>query len=208
MPITAADFRTRQRFEANDSTLTDAQLDFLRDDALADVSQAMPALLTSSLSILPSTTSYSLPTDFLTLSTTEVSVVDGEPLYRLTTAADVVLHEGTDFHCAGLNLVLAVAPGVSATWVLTYGGIHTVATLPTHLIPIVLDAATARFYDRKATEAAAYFQYSTGSISVDKSEEIDHWLALRDARRKAVDAALAALTTATPPFGSFRVDRA
>lgn len=208
MPIAAADFRSRQRFEANDTTITDANLDLLRDDALVEVSKHVPALKTANLSIAPATTSYALPSDFLTMTTAKTSVVDGLPLYRLTTATSAVYLPGTGFHTTDTTLELATAPGVTATWVLSYGAVHTVATIPAALIPCALDYATARYYDRKATEAAAYFQYTTGSISVNKDGEAAKWRSLRDARLAKVDKEIAALSVGQTALGTFRIYRA
>ena len=204
--MTAADFRARQRIEANDSgsVYADALYDGWRDDALATISRAVPFAKTAAIAVVDGTTEYALPTDWITSSSDDLAL-DGNPLYRLTTNTGAILVLGTDVTIRGRTLVLWSDPDYTGNWTLTYGGTWLITDLPNDWVPIALDVATSRVYDRRATEAAAFFSYDNGVEKVDRRAEAEKWVLLRDQRLATATAAIAALTG--DALGTFRFER-
>lgn len=219
--ISATDFRARQRFEVADggTDYTDGTYDLLRDDGLGALSQESPADKTASLSIVSGTLAYNLPSDFLTLTTSR-TIPSGTttsysqfqsgliPAYRIVTNAGGILLPGVDYTAYGSQIQFTVDPGVTATWTLYYGGTHTLTTLPDKWVDALLDYATMRIFERKVTEAAKYFKYSTASTSIDKSGIIDNWKEAHALRKARWDAFLASIATNNSRVGGFRFSRA
>lgn len=208
--MSEADFLARQRWDAADagSDYTDAQYNSLRDAALRGFSRQVPRDTTSSITTTTTGRSYALPADFITVETSALDPYDDLPTYRITTDTGGVLEPVEDFVVVEPNLLLAAAPGVVATWTLSYGGAWSVATLLDRYIQIVLDLAASLVYERKMAESAPYFDYRNGVLTVDKSAVSAHWQELRDAKRAAYDAAVAPLTSTSTTVGSFSYERA
>lgn len=216
--ISDAAFLARQRFEAKDAgtDYTDAQYNNLRDDALSAISRAVPADIVATFAVADGTLTYSQPAGFITMRTSRVvpSVFDDPvaypsavPLYRLVTNDGGTLELDRDFYLYGASIVFKADPDYTGNWTLYYGGTHTLATLPDRLVPAALDYATARLYERKATEAADYFQYSMGMESVDKDSIAAKWMKLHDQRMARFDALMATIDTAEAKQGAFRWSR-
>lgn len=224
MAFITTDFRARQRFEVNDPAgssqlYTDAQLDEFRDDALGAISAVSPADKTASLSILPTTKIYGLPSDYVTVSTSRVLPNTGSTygvyfpvpevtVFRLDTASGGHLMVDKHFHIFGTNLILYAEPSVTETWTLYYGGTHDATTLPAKWVDALLDYATMRVYERKIVESANNFNYTTASISVNKNGIVDSWKKARDDRQKRWDAFLSSISNDLSSVGTFHYDRA
>lgn len=210
--MTEAAFRARQRIEANDSGTdhADGVYDAFRDDALTWLSKAAPQDRSASLSIASGTLSYAEPSGFLTMTSAEDTFSRGlsVPKYRIETATYAMLRPDLDFVVYGSNIVLSSDPLVTATWTIYYGGTYVITELPDEWIPIVLDFATARIFDLKATTAASFFDYSVGGDSVSKGSQSSRWIALRDERMARATARLSEIAVSGSPYGSIRLDRA
>lgn len=208
--MTEADFRTRQRREASDDGVTaiyaDALYDQWRDDALAMVSASAPMATSTSLAIVAGTKNYALPSDWITSTSTDEDA-DGYPSFRLEDADGAYHYIGEHFTVYGRTLKLASAPVANGTWTHYYGGTWTVALLPNDWVPIALDAATVRAFDRRATDGASKFDFSVGPDSVTRGNESKRWTDLRDARLERVTAALATIATTGGDVTTFRISR-
>lgn len=209
--MTEADFRARQRIEANNpdsAVYTDAMLNGFRDDALAAISRAAPfSKVKSDFGVVAGTKDYALPADWITSTSSQLDAQD-YPEYRLEDANGAYLYLDQHFAIYGRTLSLETAPTANATWKLRYGGTWLITDLPNDWVEIALDYATARFYDRKATEAAEYFSYDNGVEKVDRDAEAKKWRELRDARLSQAAAALALISTRISTVGTFSWERA
>ena len=228
MPYSAATFLARQREEANDTgtpVYADSVYNELRDDALAAISRAAPADSSSSVSVTSGSTAVPLPADFVTI-VTSILDPDAYPHYRLITPAGDILvpDDGSAFRQVGYfpaslaanyftlfgqNIVLPTVPTATESWTLRYGGLHTLATIPTDWVGMALDYASARVFDRKAAATASFFRYSlsSGSVDIDKSGESQRWAKLRDQRMASFEQKLAKVATHGGAVGSFTFHR-
>jgi hypothetical protein len=206
--VDATTFRARQRVEANDSgsTYGDGLYDGWRDDALAAISRAAPFTKSAAIAMVDGTKEYLVPSDWITSFGDELAY-DNYPTYRLTTNTGAILVLGEHFTIRGRTLVLESDPDYTGNWTLTYGGTWLITDLPNDWIVIALDAATARVFDRKATEAAAFFSYDNGVEKVDRTAEAKKWMMLRDQRLANAMAAIAAISTGADAIATFGFER-
>jgi len=208
--VTEADFRTRQRREASDDGVTAVYANELydqwRDDALARISAVAPMATSTSLSALSGTKNYALPADWITSTSIDVDAV-GYPSYRLEDAAGAYYFIGDHFSIYGRTLKLLSAPTANATWTNYYGGTWVITALPNEWIPLALDAASERAFNRRSTDAAGKFDFSVGPDSVTRGNESKRWADLRDACRARVTAALAAIATNVADVSTFSINR-
>lgn len=208
--MTEAAFRTRQRIEANDTgtpLYVDSYYDGWRDDALAAISRAAPLTKSATIAIVDGTETYNVPSDFITAASDAVDI-DRYPLYRITTHADAVLTLDVDFAVRGRSIVLASDPDYTGNWTLTYGGTWVITELPADWIEMALDYATARFYDRRGTDAAATFSFEVASTRITRDNQPRKWEDLRDARMARFTKAVSRIATAVSMIGTITVERA
>lgn len=224
--MTAADFRARQRIEANDTgtpIYVDSYYDGWRDDALAAISRAAPLTKSATLAVVDGTLTYNVPSDYITI-TSDALDVDGYPLYRITTNTGSILVSGDNygptgafqtgfsvtrahFGVRGRSIVLASDPDYTGNWTLTYGGTWVITELPADWIEMALDYATARFYDRRGTDASASFSFSVASTSVNRDGQAGRWAQLHEARAQRFETALATVADRLSRYGTFDVER-
>lgn len=208
--MTEADFRTRQRREASDDGVTavyaDALYDQWRDDALARISAVAPMATSATLSAVSGTKSYALPDDWITSISSDEDAA-GYPSYRLEDPAGAHYYFGDHFSIYGRTLKLLSAPTATATWTNYYGGTWVITELPNEWIPMALDAASERAFNRRSTDAAGKFDFSVGPDSVTRGNESKRWGDLRDACRARVTPALEAIATNVADASTFSIQR-
>lgn len=183
--MTEAAFLERQRIEANDtetpSVYTDGVYNVFRDDALIALSRVVPMPKSVPIAVISGTTEYDLPDDGIAFSGTEEDI-DGTPLFALHDAAGTRHYLGTGFVLRGSKLVLTTTPTADGTWTLWYGGTWEIEDIPNDWVPLALDYATSRAFERRAADAASNFSFTVGPDTINRSSESDRWLKLRDGR--------------------------
>jgi hypothetical protein len=183
--VTAAAFLERQRIEANDSAApavyADGVYNVFRDDALIALSRAVPMPRSTTIAMVAGTSEYPLPADYITLEGDELDA-DGTLLFRLEDPAGGRFYLGSGFIIRGSKLVLTSAPSANATWTLWYGGTWAITDIPNDWVSVALDYASARAFERRATDAATNFSFTVGPDSINRSSESERWTALRGER--------------------------